>query len=327
MSLLVTIVIPTYQRLSYLKTAVEAALAQTYPNIEILISQDPTPIGLDPDIRTWCQTLSRRHPQVRYRANTYNLGLAGNWNAAADAAQGDYLVIIGDDDILLPTFVSTLIASAQSDTQVIFSNHYIINSQGTRLVEKSKRWTQHYQRDQIPSGLIPIPEIWVWKNAIPLLSSLIQTKTVQRLRFKEDLNTPEIELFLRLAQEGAEFVFVPDYLAEYRVHPKSATSSNRGLRIDRLMNYLLPLAVTPDIEPYKRAYLSPLMISAVSHCLLDEKKQQAQTLLKSPYYPAWHNFQLAWLVQQICVQLSDWFGIEIYKGLHAAKRVFSIKIR
>jgi glycosyltransferase involved in cell wall biosynthesis len=325
MSPLVTIAIPTYQRLSYLKTAVEAALAQTYPYIEILISQDPTPTGLDPDIRAWCQTLLCEHPEVRYQANTYNLGLAGNWNAAADTAQGDYIVIIGDDDILLPTFVSTLIAAAQPDTQVIFSNHYIINSQGTRLVEESERWTQRYHRDQMPSGLILSPEIWVWKNAIPLLSSLIQTKIVQRLRFKEDLNTPEIELFLRLAKEDAQFAFVPDYLAEYRIHPQAATSSSRGLRIDRLVNYLLPLAVTPDIEPHKYACLSPLMINAVSHCLLDGQIKQAQTLIQSPYYPAWNNFQLDWLVQKICIRLSDRFGIELYKRLHAAKHTFPIK--
>ena len=37
----VTIGIPTYNRLNYLKEAVSSALAQTYPNIEILISQNP----------------------------------------------------------------------------------------------------------------------------------------------------------------------------------------------------------------------------------------------------------------------------------------------
>ena len=37
----VTIGIPTYDRLHYLREAVASALAQTYPNIEILISQNP----------------------------------------------------------------------------------------------------------------------------------------------------------------------------------------------------------------------------------------------------------------------------------------------
>ncbi len=41
MNQLVTVAIPTYSRLNYLKEAVTSALAQTYPNLEILISQDP----------------------------------------------------------------------------------------------------------------------------------------------------------------------------------------------------------------------------------------------------------------------------------------------
>ena len=319
---IVTIAIPTYQRFAYLQTAVASALTQTYPHLEILISQDPTPTGLDPNILAWSQNLANKKSQVRYRANISNLGLAGNWNAVSDAAEGDYIVIIGDDDILLPTFVETLVNAAKPQSQVIFSNHYIINSEGTRLVEESKQWIQKYHRDRMPSGQLASPEIWVWQNSIPLLSALIRTETVQRLRFKEDLNTPEIELFLRLAQEGAEFIFVPEYLAEYRVHPRSATSSGRGLRSDRLVHYLLSLPAQPAIEPYKYAYLSQNMVNAVSQCLLDGNKTQAQAWLKSHYYPRQQRFWLNKVVQQFCTTLPRDIGCEIYKKLYTAKNVF-----
>jgi glycosyltransferase involved in cell wall biosynthesis len=319
---LVTIAIPTYQRLTYLQTAVESALAQTYPQIEILISQDPATAGLDPAIQTWSQNLADRHPQVRYQANPHNLGLAGNWNAAANAAKGEYIAIIGDDDRLLPTFVETLLNVAHSDTQVIFSNHHIINSQGEQLVEDSYQSTQRYHRDLMPPGLLPSPEIWVWQNSIPMLSALIRTETVQHLQFKEDLNTPEIELFLRLAQAGGDFIFVPEYLAEYRVHQQSATSAGRGLRLDKLVNYLLPLPVQSEVEPYKQAYLSQVMVNAVSQCLLDGQKKQAQTWLKSQYYPRSHHFRLDGLAQHLCSALPGNIGINLYKQLHAAKSAF-----
>lgn len=318
---LITIAIPTYQRLNYLQLAVESALAQTYPNIEIVISQDPTPDGLDPDIQTWSQDLASHHPQVVYQANATNLGLAGNWNAATDTARGDYIVIIGDDDRLLPNFVQSSIDAAQPDTQVIFSNHYIIDSQGDRLVADSHRWTQHYQRDRMPSGSLPVAEIWVWQNSIPLLSALIRTKTARRLRFKEDLNNPEIELFLRLAQEGGEFVFVPEYLAEYRTHPQSATSKDGGLRTDRLVNYLLPLEVAPEVAPYKQAFLSGMMVNAVSKCLLSGNKIQAQDWLESEYYPQHQRFWFGKFIQDLCVTLPGHTGVDLYKRLHSFKRL------
>ena len=39
---LVSILIPTYNRPHYFKIALESALAQTYPNIEIIIGDDST---------------------------------------------------------------------------------------------------------------------------------------------------------------------------------------------------------------------------------------------------------------------------------------------
>ena len=52
----VTIGIPTYNRLHYLKQSAASALAQDYPNLEILISQNPhpNPVIREP-IERYCQ--------------------------------------------------------------------------------------------------------------------------------------------------------------------------------------------------------------------------------------------------------------------------------
>jgi len=317
MNQLITIAIPTYSRLNYLKEAVASALAQTYPNIEVLIGQDPRKDGLDESIRAWSQNLVSQNPKVRYQCNSHNLGLAGNWNALADAAQGEYLVIIGDDDRLLPNFVETLFSVIQLNKQAAFSNHYVINSQGDRLETESYRYTKHYRRDRIPPGEVNHPEIWVWQNSIPMSASLIRTKDVQRLRFKEDLNNPEIELFIRLAQSGGRFVFVPEYLSEYRVHEQAATTT--GLRNDRLMTYLLQIPVSPELEPYKRELLSQLMVNAVSRCLLQGQWQQAGKFLRSEYYPDVQRKRPQGLVQSVCTILPPFLGCRLYCLGHSIK--------
>jgi GT2 family glycosyltransferase len=316
---LVTVAIPTYQRLNYLKAAVESAMLQTYENVEILIGQDPTPLGLDPEILDWCQTLTENHLQVRYQSNHCNLGLAGNWNALADGASGDYIIIIGDDDILLPTFIETLIQSAHPDTDVLFSDHYVIDSQGKRLQSTTEQWTKTYHRSDLSPGGLTAPEICAWQNSIPMSTSLIRTAEVQRLRFKEDLNNPEIEFFIRLAQAGGSFVFVPDRLAEYRLHEQSATSSGRGLRSHRLVSYLLPLGVNPEVEPYKQSLLSELMVNAVSNFLLDNEKVKAGELLKSKYYPSNIFSTIKWMVQKLCILLPGNTGVELYRMIHHVK--------
>lgn len=314
MNPLVTIAIPTYQRFDFLKEAVNSAIQQTYSKIEILVGQDPTPQGLDRSILSWCQSLVEQYPQFRYQCNSHNLGLAGNWNALASAAKGEFIVIIGDDDRLLPDFTQKLVAQLQPQTQVAFSNHHIINSQGERLESESVKITNDYHRDRLPAGKVINSEAWVWQNAIPMSAALVRTRDVQRLQFKTDLNTPEIEFFIRLAQEGSEFVFLPDYLSEYRVHKLAATSS--GLKVDRLVKYLLPVRVSPDIEPYKKALLSPMMITSVSRCLMQGEIDQSRELISSEYYPSSQMAtNIRCIFQKFCAGLPGSMGGELYKLL------------
>jgi glycosyltransferase involved in cell wall biosynthesis len=314
---LVTIAIPTYNRLHYLKEAVQSALTQTYPNIEVLISQDPTKDGLDESIQIWSQTLVNQNPKVRYRCNSANLGLAGNWNVLADSAQGEYLVIIGDDDRLLPNFVETLVAAVLPSGQVAFSNHYIINTQGEQLQAESYNYTKHYRRDRILPGQLNNPELWVWQNAIPISAALIRTQYVQQLRFKEDLNNPEIELFIRLAQLGGSFIFVPEYLSEYRIHEQTATLT--GLRNEKLVNYLLSTPVSSEVEFYKRELVSQLMVNAVSRCLLQGEWRQARYFLRSQYYPHAQRKTSTGLFQALCTILPPFFGCILYRLGHSIK--------
>lgn len=316
---LVTIAIPTFNRLRYLKEAVASALTQTYGNIEVLIGDD----GTTEEIIQWCEALAHQEPKVRYQRNGRNLGLAGNWNALADAARGDFIVIIGDDDRLLPEFVDKLLKALPPDIQVGFTNHYLINSVGERLeAESQQQQTREYQRDVLSSGEVTNVEACVWRNCVPMSAALVRTADVRRLRFKEDLNTPEIELFLRLAREGGRFFFLPEYLAEYRVHPQSATAL--GLRGETLAKYLLPMEVTEEIEPLKRRFLEALLLNSVSNCLQQRKRERALELFASEYYPHpfWRHHK-GW-AHWLCLNLPSFLGLPLYKHLLSIKSASGI---
>jgi glycosyltransferase involved in cell wall biosynthesis len=314
----VTIAIPTFNRLRYLKEAVASALAQTYGNIEILIGDD----GGTEAIRQWGEALAQREPRVRYQRNPCNLGLAGNWNALADAARGDFIVIIGDDDRLLPDFVDKLLKTMPSDAQMGFTNHYLINSLGERLEAESQQQTREYRRDLLSAGEIIDAEACVWRNSVPMSAALARTADIRRLRFKEDLNTPEIELFLRLAREGGRFFFLPEYLAEYRVHPQSATAV--GLRGENLAQYLLPVKVSQEIEPIKRRFMEALLLNSVGDCLRQRKREMALELFSSEYYPRpfWRHAK-GW-IHWLCLRLPSFLGLRLYQHLLRLKSASGI---
>jgi glycosyltransferase involved in cell wall biosynthesis len=323
---LVSIAIPTFNRLDYLKEAVASALAQTYERVEVLIGDD----GREEAIRAWGEEIARRDARVRYRRNPYNLGLAGNWNALADAARGEFLVIIGDDDRLLPEFVETLIDVIQSTAaQVAFSNHYLIDDQGSRLEALSRQCTERYRRDQLPAGEVRDAALCVWQNSVPMSAALMRRREIQRLRFKEDLNTPEIELFARLAQESGRFAFTPAYLSEYRTHTRSATT--KGLQSERLVKYLAAIPVSRAVEPYKRELMSGLLVDAVSRCLQQNERDLARQFLRHEYYPQTllsrtkrqngdAGLTFTGYAQQLCASLPAPLGCRAYRLMQRIKR-------
>lgn len=300
--------------MEFLKQAVVAALNQTYENIEVLIGDD----GSSSAIRAWCEQQAKAHHRFRYQRNPRNLGLAGNWNALVDSARGDYISIIGDDDRLLPEFVDKTVEVADRGATLIFTDHFVIDENGNRLRERTTALSREYGRDSMSAGWVPDAEICAWRNTIPICATLVRTADIRRLRFKEDLNNPELELFVRLARENSRFYFLPDFLSEYRVHSGSETIKT-GLKSDRLMDYLIPILVRPEVESTKAAYVAPLMVNAVSRCLLDGDRARARRFLKSHYYPNAQRLRPRGIVQAMCAFIPKIIGQATYRAFWKIK--------
>src|SRR5205814_1844652 len=136
--------------------AVASARAQTVQDIEILVGDD----GDSVELRSWCLSQAAADPRVRYQKTSGRLGLAGNWNFLASRAQGELVTFIGDDDRLLPAFVEQLVraVAAQSfPVAVVFSNHFVIDGAGHRLVAESLAMTRHYGRAALRAGPVANP--------------------------------------------------------------------------------------------------------------------------------------------------------------------------
>jgi glycosyltransferase involved in cell wall biosynthesis len=315
-----SICIPTFDRLGYLKEAVASARAQTFRGIEIVIGDD----GESGELRAWCVSQSAIDPRVRYEKTSGRLGLAGNWNFLAELSRGEYLTLIGDDDRLLPTFAERLLPAATPGMSVVFCNHYVIDAAGQRSVSDSREMTERYRRSEIREGEVSDCAMVVWRNSVPMSASIVRTDDVRRLRFKTDINTPEIELFARLVASGGRFAFVNDYLAEYRVHAGSATSA--GLTVDRLAEYLDPIAVPSHVEPTKRELLAKLLLGGVGIRFARGDVHGARHLRGNHYYPKASSTMTALMQTVLCAMPATVAG-PLYGSLQRARVLLSVARR
>jgi len=92
-----SICIPTFNRLHYLKETLETLLPQAELNsVEICISDNHSNDGTAEFLREFAEV----YPCLKYRINSKNIGLDKNMLAVISMGNGQYIYPIGDDDIL-----------------------------------------------------------------------------------------------------------------------------------------------------------------------------------------------------------------------------------
>ena len=91
-----SVLLPTRNRLELLRQAVESVLMQEDPDWEVVISDNAS----SQDIAGYVASLS--DVRIRYSRAETLLPVTENWNRAVEMSRGDYLIMLGDDDALLP---------------------------------------------------------------------------------------------------------------------------------------------------------------------------------------------------------------------------------
>jgi glycosyltransferase involved in cell wall biosynthesis len=109
---LVTICLPTYRRLDLLERALKSCLAQTFPDFEIVVSDD------DPEQSARGLVERLNHVSIRYVVNTRARGWVGNTNYALSCARGRYIKFLHDDDLLKPRCLERMVAVLETHPEV-----------------------------------------------------------------------------------------------------------------------------------------------------------------------------------------------------------------
>ena len=98
---LVSIIIPTCNRISTFKDALESAQQQEYCTLEILILDN----SADDKVNAFLENV--KDTRIRFIKHPCNIGAIMNIVYGFCAARGDYLCLLGDDDIMKPQFICT----------------------------------------------------------------------------------------------------------------------------------------------------------------------------------------------------------------------------
>ena len=126
----VSILIPTYNRPKYFKIALESAINQTYPNIEIIIGDDST----DNQTENLVNEYINKFENIKYYHNRKNLGQFDNDLKLINLASGEYINFLMDDDVFeknkIATMMKYFIEDSEGTLSVVSSNRKLIDKNG-----------------------------------------------------------------------------------------------------------------------------------------------------------------------------------------------------
>lgn len=112
---LVSIGVPTYNRADALPKSVSSALAQNYPNLEVVISDN----GSTDHTQEVCEQLMAQDSRVRYVRIPVNIGPYPNFENALAHAKGKYFLWLDDDDALAPDVIPAYVAFLENNPEYI----------------------------------------------------------------------------------------------------------------------------------------------------------------------------------------------------------------
>jgi glycosyltransferase involved in cell wall biosynthesis len=222
---IVSVCIPSFNGGEFIATTLESILTQTLADFEVVIADDNSTDHTVAIIKSY------KDPRIRLIENQQNLGLGQNWNKVLSCAQGEYVKLLGDDDVLYPQCLARQVAAlerpANASAVLAICNRNVINGRNEVVM-----------RRRFPFGPGMVSGRKLIRNSIRWGSNLIGEPVVGLFRRRQlnqttmcDPSNPyviDLALWAELLKQGEAFVD-PDYLAGFRIS-REKTSAKIGRR-------------------------------------------------------------------------------------------------
>jgi len=229
----VSVCIPTFNGAPWIREAIESALAQDFSDLEVVVCDDASSDDTVALVREF------HDERVRVVANRDRVGMARNWNRSVMASKGAYIKFLMQDDRLAPgcvgrmlevlrespvigmVFCSRDLALDEPDdpASLLFARRF--GELHSRLgplarVNDGRTLFAAMRRDRFRDNMIGEPTaVMVTREALVKLG-LFNVQLHQ---------LTDLEMWLRIAS-SYRVGFIAELLATFRVHGRSASSSN-----------------------------------------------------------------------------------------------------
>lgn len=268
----VSVLISAYKHERYIEACVRSVLAQTYPNIELIVLDDGSPDGT-------AKVLEKLHAEAEASGKPFrfiakkNSGLSDTLNQALAMATGKYICQFGSDDIMLPDKTAKQVAfmEANPDVAVCGGNALNIDSDGVVI---SKRQKSPPQRE------ISFEHLFANTGSGIVASTCMIRKDVldREGGWNPAIPLEDMYMWFKLTSRGYRMVGLGEVLMHYRKH---ASNSYKNVRYmyESMMKTIADYREHPLYPQVHLELLRGYFLTAAKH----DKKLAKEILADIPF--------------------------------------------
>lgn len=283
---LVTVIIPTFNRLKWISICLDSIKSQTYPHIETLVIDDGSTDGTV----EWLQS-QPAYSFARIHEQPKNGGASVARNDGIRLAQGELIVFIDSDDALLPNHIETAVNVFRDNpnTGLFCCDSTIIDSDG-EILFGGRTWHQiqrQLRNQTLETGFRTLSDIFQFSHIFPGFT--LPKAVFEKVGYFDQSIFPmdDYDLMLRVAGAGYGVYYCDEPLALRREHAGQCSGIMNSIDTCRKQLRALHAALVRNPEllaapgKVKRRLASAKMELAVSRMVAGERAAGLGTLLQA----------------------------------------------
>lgn len=218
---MISIIIPVYNRQTYIRECIQSIQAQSDPNYEIILIDD----GSTDQTLEICKNLAQNEPRIKLLTAEHS-GVSAARNKGIDMAQGEYVFFLDSDDVIHPLLLEALVEGLKnSDAAIAGTQTFNITernwNQVNDLISKDPgpgETTYQNHQDTLHAALLGSSPLGAIGGV------MMRRDLIDQTRFRTDLYIGEDFYFIyENLIKGAASVFLKQKWYYCRIHANNSS--------------------------------------------------------------------------------------------------------